>query len=75
MTYHKENYPRGEDWHKIHKYPGMCYRCDKQGQKKDFIPLYVRMSSYDSHRILARLCPECLNALADELDVTLPEGL
>lgn len=75
MRYNKDNYARGEKWHQIHKYPSVCYRCDKRGEKKDFIPLYVRMSSYDSHRIIARLCRDCLNEFADELDITLPEGL
>lgn len=75
MIRRKDNYPRGERWHEIHKHPSMCYKCEKLGEKKDFIALYVRLSSYDSHRVLARLCRDCMNELADELEVTLPEGL
>ncbi len=75
MKHNNINHLRGERWHQIHKYPSMCYKCGQEGQKKDFIPLYVRMTSYDSHRILARMCRDCLDKLADELDVNLPEDL
>lgn len=73
MNYPKRNYPRDARWHKIHRYPSECNRCHAKGEKSDFIPLYVRMTSYDSKRILCRLCPECLSALATELEITLPE--
>lgn len=53
----------------------MCNGCGQQGQKRDFIALYYRAPSYNSHRILARLCPDCLKKLADELDVCVSEDL
>lgn len=73
MTNRKDNYLRGDRWEKVHKYPSKCYKCGLTGQKKDFIALYLRIPCYDSHRILARLCPTCLATLATDLGVTIPE--
>lgn len=70
--YPSSNYHRGQDWHSRHKYPSVCTKCGKEGQKSDFIPLYVRMTSYDSHRILCRLCSDCLVALSKDLGVEIP---
>lgn len=73
MRYPNGKYHRGEDWHTRHKYPGKCAKCGKEGEKSDFIPLYVRVTSYDSHRILCRLCADCLNELANDLGAKIPE--
>ncbi len=73
MNYPKTNYPKGDRWHKIHQYPSKCNKCGKAGEKSDFIPLFVSMTSYDSKRIIGRLCRECLSELATELRVKLPE--
>lgn len=75
MKVHQDNYLRGDRWYAAHKHTSMCYMCDKQAEKKDLIVLYYRAPTYNSHRVLARLCPDCLKELADELDVTLPEDL
>lgn len=66
---------RGDDWQKLHgkRFTCNCAKCGKHGQKSDFIPLYVRVTSYDSHRILCRLCHDCLTTLAHGLGVEIPE--
>ena len=64
---------RGDGWYKKHKFPGKCVKCGKAGQKSDFIPLFVRVTSYESHRILCRLCHDCLTTLAHDLGVEIPE--
>lgn len=73
MRYPKSNnLPRGEAWHKKHKYPGKCAKCGKEGEKSTMSALYVRKHN-DSHRILCRLCDDCMNAFCVELNVELPE--
>ena len=64
---------RGKEWYQKHKFPGKCVKCGKAGQKSDFIPLFVRVTSYESHRILCRLCHDCLTTLAHDLGVEIPE--
>lgn len=72
MRYPKNNYPKGDKWHEKHKHPGKCAKCGKEGEKRTMRALYVRMTSYDSHRILCRLCPDCMNAFCAEMGVELP---
>lgn len=72
-NYPKDNYHRGEDWHKRHRYPSKCAKCGKGGQKSTMPALYVRKNSYDSHRILCRICPDCLPGFLDGLGVKMPE--
>lgn len=66
---------RGERWQKLHgkRFAGRCVKCGKHGQKSDFIPLYVRVTEFDSHRMLCRLCHDCLTTLASDLGVEIPE--
>ena len=67
------NYPKGEEWHEKHKYPGKCAKCGKDGEKSTMRALYIRMISYDSNRVLCRLCDDCIAGLLAELNVELPE--
>ena len=74
MKAHQDNYLRGERWYAAHQHHrAMCNKCGQLGQKRDFTVLYYRAPTYSSHRILARLCPDCLKELADELDVCISE--
>lgn len=71
--YQNSNYPRGEDWHKRHRYPGKCAKCGKEAEKNTMPALYIRKDSYDTHRILCRFCTDCLPLFLDELGVKMPE--
>ena len=69
MKAHRENYLRGERWHQVHKHPGQCRKCGRAGEKSEFITLSYRVPKYNSYRVMARLCPDCLRELAAGLDV------
>lgn len=76
MKLNTDNYLRGERWYAAHKQPRtMCNDCGQLGPTRDFITLYYRVPGYSSHRILARLCRECLKELTDRLEVTISEDL
>ena len=74
MKHRSDNHVRGERWQKIHgkRYTCNCAKCGKHGQKSNFIALCVKVTDYDSHRILCRLCSDCLAAVANDLGVEIP---
>ncbi len=67
--------PRGEDWQNIHgkRFNCKCNKCGKAGQKSKMPGLYLRKNANDSHRILCRICPDCLPHLLADLGVKMPE--
>jgi hypothetical protein len=64
---------RGAKWHEAHKFPTICKKCGKEGEKNTMHALYTRKSGYDTPRILCRLCPECMAIFMDELDIEIPD--
>lgn len=50
----------------------VCAKCGREGMKKKMYALYLKQGGYSTMRILCHICPNCMPALLDELEVSMP---
>ena len=68
--------PRYDDelWKGCDKFIGVCAKCSREGYKRNMHTIYIREpKKYSSPKTLCHICPRCLPALLDELEVSMPE--
>jgi len=71
--YEPVNLPRWNSRELHPRYYANCARCGERGFKKGMTSLYVKEDAYSPVRVLCHICPNCLPALLDYLDVGMPE--
>lgn len=62
-----------ELWRPSERYIAICAKCGKEGLKRNMTALYVKEGSCGLMRVLCHLCPRCMPALLDELEVSMPD--
>ena len=51
----------------------VCAKCGREGMKKRMFALYIKRGGYATMRVLCHICPNCMPALLDELEVSMPD--
>lgn len=61
-------------WQISDKFICNCAKCGREGLKRNMYTLSIRAPrNYASPRTLCHICPNCLPALLDDLEVSMPE--
>lgn len=61
-------------WQCSEKFIGQCAKCGREGLKRNMYTLSIRTPrNYAAPRTLCHICPSCLPALLDELEVSMPK--